>query len=205
MAKTKKANRAAWMIAAVLVLLGAYAIGLGIRAVRLRRAGDEPKSKVESTELTIVEPVVESAEIDDAQMEDVEEEYVIIEEAAEEPEVEPEEELEADPGDMPEDEPVEYEAQEERGFGGWREVWSDLDLTEDERARIRDGFRLAMERWQNMSSEEREMETTRLRKMRERWENMSGEDRREASQRMRERLEQWLQSGRIELPELSLD
>jgi len=201
MAKIKKANQAAWMITAVLVLLGAYGIGLGIRAVRLRRAEDDPKPKIESTEPIIAEPVVESAEIYEAPIEAVEKEYVIVEEAAVEPEEEPEEE----PDDMPEAEPVEYEAQEERGFRGWREVWADLDLTEEERARMRDGFRFAMERWRNMSPEERETETARLRAMGERWENMSEEERREAIERMRDRFEEWRQSDRIELPELSLD
>lgn len=90
-------------------------------------------------------------------------------------------------------------------FGGWREVWADLNLTEEEQARLREGFRLAMARWQHMSPEEREAETARLRAMGERWQNMSEQERTEASERMRERFEQWRESGDVELPELRLD
>ena len=102
-------------------------------------------------------------------------------------------------------EPIEEQTQESRSFGGWRDVWADLNLTEEEQGRLREGFRLAIERWQNMSPEEREAETARLKAMRERWENMTEEERQEASERMRDRFEEWRQSGEVELPQLSLD
>jgi hypothetical protein len=112
---------------------------------------------------------------------------------------------EEEPEDMPAAEPVREEAQETKSFGGWRDVWANLNLTEEEQARLREGFKLAMQRWQNMSPEEREAETARLKAMRERWENMSEEERKEASERMRDRFEEWRQSGDVELPQLSLD
>ena len=71
--------------------------------------------------------------------------------------------------------------------------------------RLREGFRLAMARWQGMSEDERAFETERRRAMRERWETMSDDERKEASQRMRAQFEDWRQSGAVELPDISLD
>ena len=224
-----KLSPAVSVIAAVVVLLGAYAVGLGIKAVRSSRQA-EPKveSKQQSRQID-TEAAPRSAKPEGAQMVVVEEEYAIVEEPVEElavepeeiskeepvnmPEEEPVEELAAKPEEKPEEErvdmaeaePVESEPQEAESFGGWRQVWADLNLTEEEQARLREGFRLALERWQNMSDEERQAETDRLRRMGERWQNMSDEERREATQRMRDRFEEWRQSGRVELPELSLD
>ncbi len=86
-----------------------------------------------------------------------------------------------------------------------RTIWADLNLTDAEKARLRQGFGLAMQKWQNMSDEERQAETARLQAMRARWEGMSADEQREAMQRMRGRFEDWRQSDSIELPELSLD
>ena len=100
---------------------------------------------------------------------------------------------------------AEQQWQMPQSVGDWRTVWADLNLTEEEQARLREGLRLAWERWQNMSEQERQAEIERLREMGERWENMSEEEKREASQRMRDRFEEWRKSDRVELPELSLD
>lgn len=197
----KKISPIAWVIAAVVVLFGAYGLGLGIRAVRSRRAEAEPKVEPKKeAQQPDLEPVPIITEKEELEPVVVEEEYVMEEETVVEPESEAEEEE-----DMPEVERVEIAPQGGAGFGGWREVWADLNLTEEEQARLREGFMLAMERWQNMSPQEREAETERLRAMRERWENMSDEERREASERMRGRFEEWRESDRAELPELSLD
>ena len=197
-----KASPAVWVIGPVVVLLGSFTLGFGIRAVRLWRA--ELESKVESkqqTEQIEPQPVLAGADMEEPQGEAVEQEYVIVEE--------PLPQLDAEPREQPEEEPdaetVEYQPQKAGGFGGWREVWANLNLTEEEKARLREGLRLAWEKWQNMSAEEREAETSRLREMGERWENMSDEEKREASQRMRDRFEEWRESDRVELPELSLD
>jgi hypothetical protein len=197
----KKISPIAWVIAAVVVLFGAYGLGLGIRAVRSRWAEFEPKvepkRQAKQPDLEPAPIIIEKEELEPTV---VEEEYVMVEETVVEPEAEAEEEE-----DMPEVESAENESQESPGFGGWREVWADLNLTEEEQARLREGFMLAMERWQNMSPQEREAETERLRAMRERWENMTDEERQEASERMRGRFEEWRESDRAELPELSLD
>ncbi len=91
-----------------------------------------------------------------------------------------------------------------QGFS-WRQIWADLNLTPEEQARLREGFGLAMQKWQNMSEEERQAETARMQAMRARWEGMSEDEQRETMGRMRGRFEEWRQSGSIELPELSLD
>ena len=87
----------------------------------------------------------------------------------------------------------------------WRQIWTDLNLTQEEQARLSQGFGLAMQKRQNMSDEERQAETARMQAMRVRWEGMSEDEQRDAMQRMRGRFEEWRQSGSIELPELSLD
>ncbi len=86
-----------------------------------------------------------------------------------------------------------------------RKMWADLNLTPEERARLAQGFGLAMQKWQNMSEEERQTETARLQAMRARWEGMSPDEQQETMQRMMGRFDEWRQSGSIELPELSLD
>ncbi len=133
-----------------------------------------------------------------------------VEEA--EAEVEAEKEADApvqDQVDEPEQEerPAETAERPERPAQGFnmRQIWADLNLTLEEQARLGQGFGLAMQKWQSMSEEERQAETARLQAMRARWEGMSADEQREAMQRMRGRFEEWRQSGRVELPELSLD
>jgi len=78
-------------------------------------------------------------------------------------------------------------------------------MTQEEQARLREGWRLAIERWQNMPDDQRQAEMERMRADWGRWQYMSDEERQAASQRNRERFQQWRESGQIELPELSLD
>jgi len=90
-------------------------------------------------------------------------------------------------------------------FGGWGNDPLGLNFTEEERARLREGFALAWQRWQDMSDEDRMAEMERMRTGWERWQNMSDEEREQAAQRIREQFEEWRQSGRVELPQISLD
>jgi hypothetical protein len=199
-----RTSPAVWVIGPVVVLLGSLALGFGIRAVRLWRAEAGPKVECkQEVEQIQAQPVPASPELEKPQTEAAEQEYP-VEEAVAELAPEPRQQPEEEPDNMP-DETAEYKAQQALVFGGWREVWANLNLTEEEKARLREGLRLAWERWQNMSPEEREAETSRLREMGERWQNMSDEEKREASQRMRDRFEEWRKSGDVELPELSLD
>jgi uncharacterized membrane protein len=135
-------------------------------------------------------------------------------ENVEEAEVEEETEADAPPQDQtdepaqeqdkPPGETVERPERSEQRFD-MRQMWADLNLTPEEQARLRQGFGLAMQKWQSMSEEERQVETARLQAMRARWEAMSDDEQRETMGRMRGRFEEWRQSGGIELPELSLD
>jgi hypothetical protein len=204
--KTNGKSRPGILVAVVVLLFAALAVGIGIKLSQPHRAEFESQVEQQQTKPAETRPQEENNR---SEMTPEDEEFLqwLDEEIKR---LEEEEEAEAildeeEPDDMPEAEPVEYEAQEERGFGGWRDVWANLNLTEEEQARLREGFKLAIQRWQNMSPEEREAETARLRAMGERWENMTEEERKEASERMRDRFEEWRQSGEVELPELSLD
>ncbi|UCG48025.1 MAG: hypothetical protein JSU94_21420 [Phycisphaerales bacterium] len=202
-----KKNTAFWAAGAAAVLVAAYALGLGIRYVR--QPGPEVRQSQE-TERPAQAPAVKTASFDETEQTPVEPnepELVVVEEAEQEPAVVEQAEQEAE-------EPVEEQADAfseaaaadvMQSIGGWRQVWANLNLTEEEKARLREGFRLAMERWRNMSEEERQAERERLRGMWERWQGMSEEERQEAMGRMRERFEDWRQSGAVELPELTLD
>ena len=80
-----------------------------------------------------------------------------------------------------------------------------MNLTPEEMARLAEGGRLARERWQNMSEEERRGEMGRMQGMRMRWESMSEEERQAAFDRNMQRFEDWRASDSAELPELTLD
>jgi hypothetical protein len=195
------------LIAVVVLLFAAFAIGIGVKLSQPHRIEVEPQIEQQQTIPTKTRP---QEEVNRSEMTEEDKEFLLwLDEEIERLEEEEKQEAmlaEQQPEDIPAvADPVEDQSQESRSFGGWRDVWADLNLTEEEQTRLREGFKLAMERWRNMSPEEREAETTRLRAMGERWENMSEEERREASERMRDRFEEWRQSGDVELPELSLD
>ena len=206
--KTNGKSKLGILGAVVVLLFTALAVGIGIKLYQPHRAELEPKVEKQQAKPAETRPQ-EKEEIKQSEMTAEDEEFLQwLDEEIETLEEEEETETilaEEEPEDMPVAEPVENEVQETRSFGGWREVWADLNLTEEEQARLREGFKLAIQRWQNMSPEEREDETARLRALGERWENMSEEERQEASERMRDRFEEWRQSGDVELPELSLD
>jgi len=87
----------------------------------------------------------------------------------------------------------------------WQQIWANLNLTEEEQARLRNGFQKIMGRWMTMTEEERLAERARLQEMGRRFQAMSEEEKNAASQRMKDRFDQWRQSGSEDLPELSLD
>lgn len=100
---------------------------------------------------------------------------------------------------------LEQQGQRAQGFGGWRNVWADLNLTQEQKERLGEAMRLAMERWQNMTDEEREDETEKMREGWEKWQNMSDEEREDAMKQMREKFEDWLDSDEVELPDFFSD
>ncbi len=204
--KTNGKSKTGILVAVVVLLFAALAVGIGIKLYQPPRAEVEPQAEKQQTKPAQTRPQEEGNR---SEMTPEDEEFLMwLDEEIETLEEEKKTEAmaaEEEPEDMPVAEPVKDEAQETKSFGGWRDVWANLNLTEEEQARLREGFKLAMQRWQNMSPEEREAETARLRAIGERWENMSDEERREASERMRDRFEEWRESGDVELPELSLD
>ncbi|MBW8039307.1 MAG: hypothetical protein FVQ85_04840 [Planctomycetes bacterium] len=204
--KTNGISRLGILGAVVVLLITALAVGIGIKLYQPHRVEVEPQVEKQQTKPAQTRP---QEEIKLSEMTQEDEEFLLwLDEEIEKLEEQEAAEamvVEEEAEDIPEAEPVEEEVQETKSFGGWREVWANLDLTEEEQARLREGFMLAMQRWQNMSPEEREEETARLRAIGERWENMTEEERQEASERMRDRFDEWRQSGDIELPELRLD
>jgi hypothetical protein len=204
--KTNGISKPGILIAVVVLLFAALAVGIGIKMFQPHLVEVEPQLEKQQTKPAETRPQEEDNRSEMTQEDEefllwLDEEIATLEEEEKQEVMAAEEE----PEDMPVAEPVEDKAQETKSFGGWRDVWADLNLTEEEQARLREGFRIAMQRWQNMSPEEREAETARLKAMRERWENMTEEERKEASERMRDRFEEWRQSGDVELPPLSLD
>jgi len=205
---TNKTIRAVWSAWAVVVLIAALGLGLGIRKIRTwqaeadREAMTKAKAKAAAAAVkeNAVEPVEETPEVAEVEVVAAVEpnEEVVV--AAETEEVK-----EEDPCDTPEAEPMQGMGMMGQGGERWRQMWADLNLTPEEQARLREGFALAMQRWQNMSEDERQAEMARMRGMREQWEGMSDEEREAAMGRMRDRFEAWRASGAVELPQLTLD
>jgi hypothetical protein len=161
---------------ALVMLVAAYAIGLVIRHVRAPSV--EPPSQSQTDE-----PVQQN----DPQAGPMlpETPAVVHAPAQEEPPpavVMPEEATPVEP------EPI--RPQIVQGFGGWN-----LNLTEEEQARLREGFMTMFQRFQNMSEEERQAQMTRFNAMRERFENMSDQERQQAMGRVQQQIEQWRQNG----------
>jgi hypothetical protein len=204
---TNKTSRAVWSAWAVVVLIAALGLGLGIRKIRTWQAEADREAMTKAKAKTVaaavkdaVEPVEETPEVTEfeavAAVEPNEEVVVAVE---------TEEVKEEDPCDTPEAEPMQGMGMMGQGGERWRQMWADLNLTPEEQARLREGFALAMQRWQNMPEDERQAEMARMRGMREQWEGMSDEEREAAMGRMRDRFEAWRASGAVELPQLTLD
>ena len=198
----KKANSLFLPVGAVVVLAAALGLGMGIRKVRSWRTELEPEQQVTQEDRQAETNTQEEKAVVKA----TEEEHAAVPEQVEETQAKAEEVVEEDSNEAPKPEAMEQsQTMMAGGMGNWRQMWADLNLTPEEMARLREGFRLAMERWQNMSEEERQAQMARFRAMRERWEGMSDEERQEAMQRMRGRFEDWRANGAVELPEMTLD
>ena len=209
----KKADPVAFVAGAVMVLLLALALGMGIRKLRLERVHKRPAAR---TQTHTVEPKAVIAPEAPPDLSEQDEQFLTWLEQEMENTATQEEavaETEHDYAPQKTAESIErptpaagfQQDQAAQSLGGWREVWADLNLTQEEQARLREGWRLAVARWQNMSEEERQAQGERMRTSWERWQNMSDEEKQEASRELRRRFEDWRQSGSIELPDMILD
>ncbi len=166
--KTNGKSRLVILCVVVVLLCAVLAVGIGIKLSKPNRTEVESQLKQQQTKPAQTRPQEQEDKPSEMTAED--EEFLLwlddeIEKLEEEEAAAETMLAEEEPEDIPEAEPVKEEVQETRSFGGWREVWANLNLTEEEQARMREGFRLAIERWQNMSPQEREAETARLRDM----------------------------------------
>ena len=196
----------------VIVILGAYGIGLIIRNIRFITAQKTPHTQVANvareTDVEVNEPrPVASPEI----------EYLVeqepLEEFIEEPVEIPEDQWDIESEDQWTQDDILYEEDfQDRQFGpnmqwdGARQ-WFDWanSLTEEQRARLERATMLMWQRWQDMSFEEAEAERYRMMEMGQRWWNMTDTERQQAMQRMQQQFQQWLESDQEELPEFTLD
>jgi hypothetical protein len=207
----EKKNQVGTLISVVVVLLAALAVGVGVRKVRLQQAKPEPPVQRQQSKPVAVR-AKEDAKPTDMTKQDEEFLQWVGQETTQAEEGQTLVEEQSVPQQGPEvavvqeqPAPLEQPGQMAQGFGDWRNMWSDLNLTEEEQVRLREGFAMAMQRWQNMSEEDRQAEAARMRAGWERWQNMSDQERQQVMQRMREQFEEWRRSGRIELPVPSLD
>jgi hypothetical protein len=203
----QKDSQVRTLIATVVVLLAALAVGVGIRKIRLHRA--EPKPQHQESKAAVgarQEPNLTSlAEQDEGSLRALNE-LARVEEPQTMADKEPALEHKSDAAVAQEEgAPLEQQGQMAQGPYNWASAWADLNLTAEEKARLQRGFELARQRWQNMSPEQRQAEIERMKAGWERWQNMSDQERKEAMQRMRQQFEQWRQSGSEELPIPSLD
>jgi len=100
---------------------------------------------------------------------------------------------------------IEDQGQTDSGKRTWQTVWADLNLTDEEKGRLRQGVMLLVQRWMAMPPEEQQAERDRMLWMRDQFMAMSEDEKLEVSQRIKDRFEDWRMSDRIELPELTLD
>ena len=181
-----------------LVLVCATGLGYGIRQIRWSLAMRENLSESERrAQVLDSEPEAETVPDPEPEVEVVDINTTTIEEPILE-------ELEDQSQPQPSQE-ARNSGPTTQGLGDWRRVWADLNLTQEEQARLREGWRLAVARWQNMSEEERQWQAERRRASWEKWQNMSDVEREQASLELRQRIEDWRQSGTTELPDMILD
>ena len=200
-------NSVVTIVGVVVVLVGAVGLGYGIRQIRHSQATLEnqpvaaPSPKALVSESPVSDDALPEPEIVEAEPVVMVEESVVEElaEAKEEVAETVEEVADAKP------EPEVERPMMGQGMGQWGQMFGDMNLTEAEQVRLREGFQMAIAKWQNMSDEDRLAERERMRGMRDQFMNMSDEDRQGAMQRMRDRFDQWRDSGDTELPPLGLD
>ncbi|MBN1125177.1 MAG: hypothetical protein JXA82_09220 [Sedimentisphaerales bacterium] len=199
-----------------MIILLAMALVVGICVWRNQSQQEDLISKVEQEEIqTPVMDVVEEAEVQEMSRED--REFLALLDEAIEKSDETEQIVEGKAASLHQTRPESGTAlpirsilegnfpQGTENLPQWQRIWTDLNLSEEEQNRLREGFLVIWERWLTMPDEERQAERQRLLDMRTRWEGMSEQERTQASRRMRDRFQQWRQSGQVELPPLSLD
>jgi hypothetical protein len=210
--KMDKNKQIAILFGVVVVLFAATAVGIVIMSLQSHWSDSEgPKLQVARNE---PKPVAVAAPEDEnlTNMTDDDEAFLrwMQENMAEEEEAEPVAEEEEKPETVAavveeEAAPLEQRSQRAQRFGSWRNMWGDLNLTEEQQERVREAMRLAMEKWQNMTDEERQDEMEKMREGFEKWQNMSDEEREDAMEEMRGKFEDWLDSDEAEFPDFSLD
>ena len=186
----------AWIM---LVLVCAGGLGYGIRQIRWTLATEKNLSQPQQQ---VVEPEPEVEIVPEPEpepeVEVVEAEETFVEEPVwEEPEDEPEPEVAAEPQRRP--------WQTGQNSNPVQKFFEDLNLNEEEQARLREGFELMRRQFESMSPEERWAQVAQMAEMGRRWEAMSDQEREEVGDRMRERYEVWRNSDSIEIPQLTLD
>jgi len=205
------------LVASIAVLAGAFVLGLGIRYVRMSQSVVEiepasPRHAVVIDRKAALGPDIDpkpgfedgpELEFDVEDTETIANEEPMMEEPVGETEdvdakVDPEREY-AEPG------PEGQQRQFGSNFGSIQQFFADLNLNEEEQARLREGMILRRQQFERMGEQERQAEFERMREMGERWQSMSEQERDGVSRRMRDRYEDWRRSDSIELPELSLD
>lgn len=207
----KKIKPELMIIVWILVLVGAYGIGSGIRYLRLISTQRTPQTNVtqaeQQTNLDMNTPAPKAPET----------QYVIEQEPVEEPNEQPTE-IAEDPWKVePETQRPQEVIQNEQDFRnqqfggnmqwGFEQQWFDWanTLTEEQRARLQRGTMLMWQRWQNLSDVDAQAEQARMMEMMFRWQNMNDAQRQQAMQRIQQQLLQWLQTDQEEFPEFSLD
>ncbi len=195
----KNKNTAITAMWIVLVLVCAGGLGYGIKQIR-RTLATEKKLSQSQPQVVESEPEVEIVPEPEPEpeVEVVEAEETFVEEPVmEEPEDEPEPEVAAEPQRQP--------WQMGQNSNPVQKFFEDLNLNEEEQARLQEGFELMRRRYENMSPEDRWAQFAQMAEMGRRWEAMSDQDREDVGERMRERYEVWRHSDSIEPPELTLD
>ena len=195
--KTKNTNTTTTVIWIALVLASAAGLGYGIKQIRwtlaIRKNLSEPKPEVQ-----VVESEPEAESVPEPEVEVVEVDTTFVEEPVwAESEDEPLPEIAAEPQRQP--------WRMGQNFGAVQQFFDDLNLNEEEQARLREGFALMRRQLENMSNEDRMAEFAQMAEMGQRWQNMSDQDREGVTQRMRERYEVWRYSDSVEIPRLTLD
>jgi len=86
-----------------------------------------------------------------------------------------------------------------------RQFFADLNLNEEEMARLQQGFMAMRMAFESLTPEQQMAEFERMQQMGERWENMTEEERSGVYDRMKGRYEEWRNSDSIDIPMLTFD
>ena len=179
------------------MLVSAAGLGYGIRQIRwslaTRRNLYESQAQ---TQVADSEPEVEA--VPEPEVEIVEAKTIVVEEPVwEEPEDEPQPEVATEPQRQP--------WQMGQNAGLIQKFFDDLNLNQEEQARLEEGIALMRRQFEDMSDEDRWAEFAQMAEMGQRWQNMSDQEREGVTQRMRERYDMWRHSDSVEIPRLTLD